>query len=305
MSEDNMSNKLCCASCGIAEVDEVKLKECADCDLARYCSDECLKEHKSQHKRECKKRAVELRDELLFKQPESSHRGDCPICCLPLSLVLEKSTMMTCCSKVICNGCNYANKIREIEGKLHPKCPFCRKPTVETYEGDKQRMKRIEVNDQAAMCAEGVVQYQKGDHNKAFEYYTKAAQLGDVQAHYHLSILYDDGHGVEKDRGREIHHLEEAAIGGHPYARYNLGVHEWINGNNERAVKHWIIAANLGDDDSIKPLIDYFKEGFVSKDDLAAALRAHQAAVDATKSPQRDAAEEYYRSKDNINTEDC
>eukprot|EP00985_Skeletonema_marinoi_P014022 scaffold7025_cov225-Skeletonema_marinoi.AAC.1 len=30
----------------------------------------------------------------------------------------------------------------------------------------------------------------------------------------------------------------------------------------------------------------------VSKDDFAAALRAHQAAVDATKSPQREAAEE-------------
>jgi len=30
--------------------------------------------------------------------------------------------------------------------------------------------------------------------------------------------------------------------------------------------------------------------GRVSKDDFAAALRAHQAAVDATKSPQREAA---------------
>jgi len=45
-----------------------------------------------------------------------------------------------------------------------------------------------------------------------------------------------------------------------------------------------------------------FKEGYASKDDLAAALRAHQAAVDATKSPQRDAAEAYYRNKDSINS---
>jgi len=55
-------------------------------------------------------------------------------------------------------------------------------------------------------------------------------------------------------------------------------------------VKHWIISANLGDDGSIKILMEKFKEGFVSKDDLAAALRAHQAAVDATKSPQREEA---------------
>ena len=117
-----------------------------------------------------------------------------------------------------------------------------------------------------------------------------------MEAHCELSHLYRDGHGVEKDEGKEIYHLEEAAIGGHPDARYNLGCEEWGNNNNaERAVKHWIIAANLGDDGSIKELMRMFKEGFVSKDDLAAALRAHQAAADATKSPQREAAEEFYR----------
>ena len=38
-----------------------------------------------------------------------------------------------------------------------------------------------------------------------------------------------------------------------------------------------------------------YKKGLFKKEDLGAALRAHQAAVDATKSPQRDVAEEYYR----------
>jgi hypothetical protein len=33
-----------------------------------------------------------------------------------------------------------------------------------------------------------------------------------------------------------------------------------------------------------------YKRGFVSKDDFAAALRGHQAAVDATKSKQRENA---------------
>ena len=62
-----------CASCGIAEIDDVKLKECDDCDLARYCGDECQKNHETEHKEECKKRAAELRDELLFKQPTRRH----------------------------------------------------------------------------------------------------------------------------------------------------------------------------------------------------------------------------------------
>ena len=74
----------------------------------------------------------------------------------------------------------------------------------------------------------------------------------------------------------------------------NLSIEEGNNDNFERAVKHFIIAANQGHDGSIKALMYAYKEGFVSKDDLAGALRAHQAAVDATKSTQRDVAEEYY-----------
>eukprot|EP00984_Skeletonema_dohrnii_P017434 scaffold7925_cov81-Skeletonema_dohrnii-CCMP3373.AAC.2 len=286
-----MSNEyVFCVSCGIAEVDDVKLKECDDCDLVRYCSDECKQDHKSQHKKACKKRASELRDELLFKQPESSHRGDCPICMIPLPLELSKSTIQTCCSKVICQGCSHANGIREIEGELESKCPFCRKPTPSTYEQcDNQRMKRVEANDPVAIRREGRRQYDKGDYSSAFEYHTKAAELGDVAAHYYLSCMYHNGQGVEKDKGKKMYHMEQAAIGGHPDARYNLGCEEEESGNIERAVKHWIISAKLGDDDSIKELMEKFKEGCVSKDDLAAALRAHQAAVDATKSPQRDA----------------
>jgi len=299
MGEDNQAEMTssCCASCRIAKVDGIKLKECDDCESVKYCSDECQKNHKSQHEEDCKKRAVELRDELLFKQPESTHIGDCPICCLPLSLDLTKSTMMTCCSKIICHGCDHANKIREAEERLKKSCPFCREPLPTTKEEhDKQAMKRIEANDPLAMCAEGVQQFKKGDYSSAFQYFTKAAELGDVEAHYRLAGMYEHGEGVEKDRGKVIHHFEEAAIGGHPHARYNLGCIEWNKGNKERAVKHWIIAAAQGDDLSIKALMIAYKGGFVSKENLAAALRAQKAAVDETKSPQREAAKKAFAS---------
>ena len=85
--------------------------------------------------------------------------------------------------------------------------------------------------------------------------------------------------------------MEEAAIGGHPNARHSLACYEGRNGRIDRAVKHFIIAANLGHDDSFKALKLLYANGDVSKEDFAAALRAHQAAVDATKSPQREAAE--------------
>eukprot|EP00985_Skeletonema_marinoi_P006558 scaffold2836_cov95-Skeletonema_marinoi.AAC.4 len=295
MNEDNNQADTCCAFCGIAEVDDIKLKECTDCDLVRYCSDACQQEHSPQHEAMCIERVAELRDEILFKQPESSNLGDCPICCLPLPLDKQKSNIMMCCSKVICDGCDHANRMREIRGKLKFKCPFCRQPLQANDKADEMTMKRIEANDPAAMNQKGAQQYNKGDYSSAFGYLTRATGLGNVEAHYGLAGMYLDGQGVEKDEKKEIHHFEEAAIGGHPTARCNLGVHEWNNDNEERAVKHWIIAAKHGSDESIKLLMAAYRSGRISKEDLAATLRAHQAAVDATKSPQREAAEEYRR----------
>ena len=146
MNEDDTidNNKCCCASCGVAEIDDIKLVPCDGCDLVKYCSDECQEDHKAEHDEACKKRAAELREELLFKQPESNHMGDCPICSLPLSIDMTKSSIYPCCSKVICDGCNYANQGRQFEQRLVPSCPFCRKslpPTQEEF--DKLMMKRI------------------------------------------------------------------------------------------------------------------------------------------------------------------
>ena len=77
---------------------------------------------------------------------------------------------------------------------------------------------------------------------------------------------------------------------GHHVARFNLGVHEWRGRRKERSAKHFVIAAKLGYDNSLETVKKGFMAGVVSKDDYAAALRGHQAAVDATKSEQRDAA---------------
>ena len=297
---DEKTMMMCCASCGIKEEEEVDniqllLRKCTACKSVRYCSVTCQKEHRPKHKRACKKRAAELRDEILFRQPESTNEGDCPICCLPLPIDVKKHTLYSCCSKLVCDGCNYANQTREIEQRLYPKCPFCRHSAPKTKEeADKICMKRVEVNDPVAMFHMGKERYHKGDYNCAFEYWTKAAELGDAAAHYNLSSMYQKGKGVGRDEKMVLHHLEEAAIGGHPDARYNLGCVEWENGRYERAMKHFIIAANLGHDNSLEKVRAGFDSGIlVSKEDFAAALRAHQAAVSATKSPQREAAEEF------------
>ena len=50
-------------------------------------------------------------------------------------------------------------------------------------------MKRIEKNDPVAMCRQAGKYYDKEDYSSAFEYWTKAAKLGDVEAHYKLGCL--------------------------------------------------------------------------------------------------------------------
>jgi hypothetical protein len=291
---------ICCASCGRPAVDDVKLKKCdGGCDLVKYCTIDCQDNHRSQHEEECVKRLAEIRDRDLFTMPDESHLGDCSICCLPLPLNERKFGLMTCCSKSICLGCSYANKKREFEAGLKQRCAYCREPLPKAQEeSDKSVMKRIKKNCPVAMTHMGTKCDGKGDHKSALKYYIKAAELGDADAHYNLSIMYREGEGVEKDMEKSVYHAEQAAIGGHPEARHYLGLKEASHGQFERARKHFIIAANLGYDDSLKGLRELYAIGHASKEDYAGALRAYQTAVKATKSAQREEAEAYYEAMD-------
>jgi radical SAM protein with 4Fe4S-binding SPASM domain len=49
---------------------------CKSCMQAKYCDAECQKKHWATHKADCKRRAAELRDEALFKDPPP--KEDCP-----------------------------------------------------------------------------------------------------------------------------------------------------------------------------------------------------------------------------------
>ena len=251
------------------------------------------------HFQESKRR--DHRDVFLFAQSENSCYGDCVICCLPMPFKRDHAYLMPCCTNMICGGCFLANKKRERDdwekrnriGLLKYSCPFCRQPIpVTEAEFQANLVKRAnEANDPAALREVGLrLGYSKGDYATAFHYWTKAAEMGDIEAHHFLSGLYRNGEGVTRNLNKFIYHSEEATIGGHPTARYTLGAFEWECGSKERAVKHWIIAANLGEDDSMKELKKGYKEGLVSKDEYTATLRAYQTAVDAMKSPQREAA---------------
>jgi len=153
-------------------------------------------------------------------------------------------------------------------------------------------MKRVKAEDPVAMREHGLNRYHAGDFKSGFEYVKRAAELGDGDAHHNLAVLYlRRGYDGGSDAKKGMHHMEQAAIAGHPDSRYNLASFDNHHGRVDRAIKHWTIAANLGHDLSLAELKLRYKSGVVSKEIFAGALRGHQAAVDATKSPQREAAE--------------
>ncbi len=276
-----------CANCGISEVDDIKLKMCdGGCDLVKYCSDRCREMHREQHDEECQKRQAELHDDNLFRQPNDTHLGECPICFLPLPLETDKSTFKSCCCKIVCNGCVYADYL----SSGNTNCPFCREPAANgEEEHDKRVMKRMKANDPNALCRMGALRYRDRDYHGAFEYYKKAVESGDVEAHCRIGLMYLVGE--ERDEEKYLYHLEKAAIGGHTFARHDLGDYEVHYGNIERAVKHYMIAANLGYEGSMKRLWPLYSAGAITKEDLDATLRTHQAAIDEMKSSQREEAE--------------
>lgn len=65
-------------------------------------------------------------------------------------------------------------------------------------------MERVKANDPAAIRHLGKQHFDKGEYGDAYEYWNKAALLGDIEAHNLLSNLYQEGKGVEKDMKKEV-----------------------------------------------------------------------------------------------------
>ena len=106
-------------------------------------------------------------------------------------------------------------------------------------------------------------------------------------------MAYLHGRGVERDMKKAVHYWELAAMGGHVATRHNLGISEGLDGNIDRALKHFMIAVNFGDNDSLENIKQMYMDGDATKEDYAKALRAYQTYLVEIKSPQRDEAAAY------------
>ena len=233
-------------------------------------------------KQECKRRAAELRDEALFKDPPP--KEECPICFLPMPekliycISLPPATILsvpifdlaqanealanmvmevyyTCCGTNICGGCVYSFA----QSGNEETCPFCKARTGGKTHDDRigEVMKRVDVNDAGAMYILGSY-YTHGqlglqqDLAKGVELFTQAAKLGSSQeAHYHLGNKYRQ----RGDSKKAKFHYGAAAMAGYEYetARFNLGLMEYLN--------HLRIAASAGDYGAMHSLIVALKQG--------------------------------------------
>ena len=126
--------------------------------------------------------------------------------------------------------------------------------------------------------------------SQAIELWTEAAELGSLEAHFQLGLLFYNGNGVREDKLRGIHHLQQAAMNGHVAGRHFLGVAEFNEGNHELAVQHYIISAKMGDEDSLNAIKKMFMKGHATKAHYAEALRGYGDAVEEMKSHQREEA---------------
>ncbi|EJK60907.1 hypothetical protein THAOC_18674 [Thalassiosira oceanica] len=233
-----------CANCGKLGSDAVKLKDCTACRLVKYCGVDCQKAHRKLHRKACKQRAAELKDEKLYSQGlERPERDYCSICTLPIP-----------------HGCK----------KKDPEA----------------------INFLGQRYYHGGFGLQK-DMQRAVKVWEEAAELGSIGALYSLGNAYFHGDGVQQDEAKAVQFWMKSAMQGHVISRHNLGSDEGQKGNYDRAVRHFLISAKMGYEDSLENIKDAFMAGLATKEQYAEALKGYHGAVEEMKSHDREEAKAY------------
>ena len=138
-----------------------------------------------------------IQQEKLFKQPPQ--KEDCPICFIPLPPLQSGVRYKTCCGKVICCGCIFANSTMNRKKNGLVLCPFCRTPTPPNpIMSLGMSLERMKVKDPAAIYSFGCLyaegRYEEYPHPqnilKAIELWRLAAKLGHNGAYYNIGAYY-------------------------------------------------------------------------------------------------------------------
>lgn len=192
----------------------------------------------------------------------------------------------TCCGKIVCKGCIH----HLLTNRNFAKCFFCNAKIGTDSKEIKQTNKLIDLNDVNAMCLlansykHGINGLQM-DHDKAKDLYTRAAMLGCGNAHDSLGYIYDDEVG---DREKAKFHFEAAAMAGVVTARFNIGAREYNDGNMDRAIMHWTIAAESGCSFAMNEMITFYGKGSIDVELIEWTLAAYNSSCAAVKSLERE-----------------
>ncbi|KAL7538594.1 hypothetical protein ACHAXR_008675, partial [Thalassiosira sp. AJA248-18] len=176
-------------------------------------------------------------------------------------------------------------------------CPLCGTPLCSPYDLPERLTARVEQHNDAEAMNSLAHAYANGkyglpqNHRKAIELYVRSGELRCADSYFRLGSAYYKGEvGVVKDIEKALHYYKLGAVAGEHRARHDLGMHEGNTGNGKRAVKHFMISACVGDDDSLKAMHIAHSLGDATKDELLHASRSHSVAKDTMKSDHRDEA---------------
>jgi len=108
----------------------------------------------------------------------------------------------------------------------------------------------------------------KGDYAKAFEWWRKAADMGDEWAYFTLGLCYEKGEGVEQDFAKAEECFNKAVCAGIDYAKEALGNFQnhqgfaaYNKGNYTEAVEWFRKAADMGNNTAYSNLGECYRDG--------------------------------------------
>ena len=254
---------------------------------------------------------------------EDPQDDECVLCAYPLPLNWDASLYKECCGEQICIGCIIAQKRtliigtdvnKPIKGSKEEKdefmtiiltertcvCPFCR---TEESTNKKETLKRFweridEYNDPTAMNELGSI-YLEGKYGlsknltKAEELFKRSYDLGNPTAAQRLFELYNH-HIPDADKVLMMKYLEEGARRGSAHSNYNLARFACLDSNRGEEKRRLMMVARCGHDEAMGNLMVCYRQGLLSKEDLATTLRAHKAANDQGRSEPREYAMRYW-----------
>ena len=277
----------------------LKILGLSECDAGKACkSKKLMRKDKGKLVALLKKAKEELEGKLddLVKKLEEELKGadlfaplppteDCAICFVPFSRLLSEAHYQACCGKEICMAC---------VASIDLTCPFCREPNPTSKEEYLcQLQTRCLKNDPYALALMGAGHQIGGlgapkDDLKALDCYIRAVEIGSSAACTKIGIIYDKGNGVAVDKERAALFQRTGALRGDIYARHLIGSYEYYDlGNHEIGIRHWMILAEAGHQDSLNKLWDIYADlklvgrEFITEKYLSFASRAcHEARME-------------------------